>query len=58
LFQKVGNEVALYAVKYLTRAQTSKNNLAMQKALVWLGMVQFSAKQFGVVWTGASYANL
>jgi hypothetical protein len=57
LSQNVGNELPLHAVKYLTRAQISQDNLAMQ-ALVWLGVVQFRAIRFGVVWTSASYANL
>jgi hypothetical protein len=51
LSQNVCNELPLYAAKYLTRAQTSKDNFVMQ-TLVWLEMVQFRAIRFGVVWTG------
>jgi hypothetical protein len=28
------------------------------QAIVWLCMVQFRVMQFGMVWFGASYANL
>ena len=50
--QNVCNELSLYAMQYLRRAEGSHDNLVMQ-ALVWLQMVQFRAIQFV-----ASYMNL
>jgi hypothetical protein len=40
LTQNVGRELPLYTIKYLRRAQTSHDDLALQ-ALVWLLVVRF-----------------
>jgi len=41
----------------ISKECSSHDNLVMQD-LVWLHMIPFRTIQFGVVWFGASYANL